>query len=67
MTKEELDIIAWKVNLFRINKMGRAQLEEELQDLLDVGVVVKFLGEDVVIETALFSAYFNRYKTRIEY
>lgn len=69
MIKEvEINYILWKVNLLRVYKLSRKELEEELREYLYIDSLEVFFQDDkVVVETPCWSLFIERFNYRIVY
>lgn len=68
ITRAEVDHILWKVNLLRVHKLSRKELEEELREYLYIDSLEVFFQDDkVVVETPCWSLFIERLNYRIVY
>lgn len=68
ITREKIDYILWKVNLLRVYKLSRKELEEELREYLYIDSLEVFFQDDkVVVETPCWSLFIERLNYRIVY
>ena len=68
ITREKIDYILWKVNLLRVYKLSRKELEEELREYLYIDSLEVFFQDDkVVVETPCWSLFIERFNYRIVY
>lgn len=68
ITREKIDYILWKVNLLRVHKLSRKELEEELREYLYIDSLEVFFQDDkVVVETPCWSLFIERLNYRIVY
>jgi len=66
--RSEVDHILWKVNLLRLYKLSRKELEEELREYLYIDSLEVFFQDDkVVVETPCWSLFIERLNYRIVY
>lgn len=66
--RSEVDHILWKVNLLRVYKLSRKELEEELREYLYIDSLEVFFQDDkVVVETPCWSLFIERFNYRIVY
>ena len=66
--RSEVDHILWKVNLLRVYKLSRKELEEELREYLYIDSLEVFFQDDkVVVETPCWSLFIERLNYRIVY
>lgn len=66
--RSEVDYILWKVNLLRVHKLSRKELEEELREYLYIDSLEVFFQDDkVVVETPCWSLFIERLNYRIVY
>lgn len=64
----EINYILWKVNLLRVYKLSRKELEEELREYLYIDSLEVFFQDDkVVVETPCWSLFIERFNYRIVY
>lgn len=68
ITREKIDYILWKVNLLRVYKLSRKELEEELREYLYIDSLEVFFQDDkVVVETPCWSLFIERFNYRVVY
>ena len=66
--RSEVDHILWKVNLLRVYKLSRKELEEELREYLYIDSLEVFFQDDkVVVETPCWSLFIERFNYRVVY